>query len=46
MFWLLVTDELPDAASLKEFQADLASRTDVPDFVFDALRGRNRGKSG
>ena len=38
MFWLLLTGELPDAASLKELQADLASRADVPDYVFDALR--------
>ena len=38
MFWLLLTGDLPDAASLKELQADLAARSDVPDYVWDALR--------
>lgn len=38
MFWLLLTGELADAASLKTLQDDLASRADVPDYVFDALR--------
>ncbi len=38
MFWLLLTGELPDGASLKEFQGDLAARAAVPEYVFDALR--------
>ncbi len=38
MFWLLLTGELPDAESLRGLQADLASRADVPGYVFDALR--------
>ena len=38
MFWLLLTGELPDAASLKGFQEDLAARAEVPEYVFDALR--------
>jgi citrate synthase len=38
MFWLLLTGELPDAASLKGLQADLAARSEVPDYVFDMLR--------
>ncbi len=38
MLWLLLTGELPDDASLKELQADLAARSEVPDYVFNALR--------
>ena len=38
MFWLLLTGELPDAASLKDLQADLAARSDVPEDVWDVLR--------
>ncbi len=38
ILWLLLTGELPDAASLKGLQDDLASRADVPNYVFDALR--------
>ncbi|MCH8150655.1 MAG: citrate (Si)-synthase, partial [Planctomycetes bacterium] len=38
MFWLLLTGELPDAASLTQLQDDLASRAAVPTEVFDALR--------
>ncbi|MFH0983078.1 MAG: citrate (Si)-synthase [Planctomycetota bacterium] len=38
MFWMLLTGELPDAASLKELQADLAARGDLPGYVWDVLR--------
>ena len=38
MFWLLLTGELPDADSLKELRDDLAARSAVPEFVFNALR--------
>jgi citrate synthase len=38
MFWLLLTGELPEAASLKELQADLAARSEVPEYVLDVLR--------
>ncbi len=38
IFWLLLTGELPDKASLKTLQDDLAARADVPDYVFEALR--------
>ncbi|MHC4063536.1 MAG: citrate (Si)-synthase [Planctomycetota bacterium] len=38
MFWLLLTGELPDAASLKELQGELASRAKVQGYVFDVLR--------
>lgn len=38
MFWLLLTGELPDEKSLKGLQDDLASRADVPESIFDALR--------
>ena len=38
IFWLLLTGELPDAASLKQLQDDLASRAAVPREVTDALR--------
>ncbi len=38
IFWLLLTGELPDAASLKHLQDDLESRAAVPKEVTDALR--------
>ncbi|MCP4594227.1 MAG: citrate (Si)-synthase [bacterium] len=38
MFWLLLTGELPDAESLKDLQADLAARSEVPAYVWDMLR--------
>ena len=38
MFWLLLTGDLPDADSLAGFQADLVSRCEVPEYVYDVLR--------
>ncbi len=38
IFWLLLTGELPDAKSLKELQADLNRRSEVPAYVWDVLR--------
>lgn len=38
MFWLLLTGELPSEADLKELQADLAARADVPSYVFEMMR--------
>jgi citrate synthase len=38
IFWLLLTGELPDAASLKDLQNELAARAELPAYVFDALR--------
>ena len=38
IFWLLLTGELPDAGSLKELQADLIKRSEVPAYVWDVLR--------
>jgi citrate synthase len=37
IFWLLLTNELPDAASLKTFQTDLQSRAKVPAYVWNVL---------
>jgi len=42
MLWLLLTGELPDAASLKDLQDDLAARAAVPDYVFQTLRALPR----
>ena len=39
IFWLLLTGEFPDAASLKQLQQDLADRSEVPQYVLDMLRG-------
>ncbi len=38
MFWLLLTGEVPDEASLAELRGELAARAEVPDYVFDMLR--------
>lgn len=38
MFWLMLTDELPDAAILASLRQELRSRASVPDSVIDALR--------
>lgn len=38
LFWMLLIGELPDAASLKTLQGELATRGEVPGHVFDALR--------
>lgn len=38
IFFLLCTGDLPDEASARELQQDLAARSDVPDYVFDMLR--------
>lgn len=35
--WLLLTGELPTAAELKDLQADLDKRTNVPDYVWKIL---------
>ncbi|MEW5702637.1 MAG: citrate (Si)-synthase [Candidatus Zixiibacteriota bacterium] len=37
IFWLLLTGELPDAASLKSLQDDLKKRAAVPDYVWKVL---------
>lgn len=37
VFWLLLTGELPDKASTEQFRADLASRAQVPDYVWKVL---------
>jgi citrate synthase len=37
VFWLLLTGELPDAASLKAFQSELQSRANVPAYVWNVL---------
>jgi len=38
ILWLLLTGELPDAESLRELQADLNKRAEVPAYVWDVLR--------
>lgn len=38
VFYLLVTDEMPDEEVKKDLQKDLADRSDVPDYVWDVLR--------
>lgn len=40
MFWMLLIGELPDAASLKTLQNELATRSEVPGYVFDTLRAQ------
>lgn len=37
-FYLLLTGETPDAAASKELSDELASRSKVPDYVFDVIR--------
>ena len=37
VLWLLLTDSLPNEAELKDLQADLASRYDVPDYVWNVI---------
>lgn len=37
VFWLLLTGELPTAAELSDFQADLTKRSEVPDYVWSVL---------
>lgn len=38
VFYLLVTGEMPDDEAKKDIQTELASRSDVPDYVWDVLR--------
>lgn len=38
IFYLLCTGELPDAAALKDLQAELEARMEVPSYVWDVLR--------
>ncbi len=37
IYWLLLTGSLPDKEELKDLQEDLASRMDVPDYVWKVL---------
>ncbi len=37
ILWLLLAGELPNEAELKELQADLKAREDVPDYVWNVL---------
>lgn len=37
VFWLLLTGDLPSAEELRDFQAELASRSEVPDYVWNVL---------
>jgi citrate synthase len=38
IFFLLLTGELPDQKTLKEFQKDLEARSNVPGYVWDVLK--------
>jgi len=38
IFYLLVTGELPDDASLEDFKKDMKSRAKVPDYVWEILK--------